>query len=456
MNRLHTRPEFWLVAASVLVCAGTLLRSPVAEIAPDSREYLEFEWSSLQGVLSSPRTVGYPLFLQFCRLLGRPERVAPLLQVGALIAAVWVFFAGLCKAGFRTSVAACCAGALLLGRAGHEWGSALLADSLAISLSLAAVGSFLATTSRAPGLWAWVGLTVCTMGAYHTRPAQLFLLPLWPALGWLLDRYLLRREVAFAARWRRVGWYCVVAGVPFLAFCTLRAAAVGHWGLVSFGGYNIVGVAGQFLEEDMVPRLSSDLQPLARDILDRRAALAAEYPRPDVVNIQTYEERFNPVVWRCAVPAARARYKADPAQVNRALSRLSREILTLRPFQYAHWLRCNALHALKQTILLTATDYGTLFAGLIGFAALAWQLIAQRLPATGTADSQRFLERHLLFWTATAFAAASSLLVVLVEPAIARYITAAMGLLPAVVMSWAFHLLIDTAAADRSSRDTSP
>lgn len=449
------RPEFWLVAASVLVCAGSLLRSPVVELAPDSREYLDFAWSSLHGVLTSPRTVGYPLFLQFCRVFGNPEQVAPVLQTWALMTAVWVFFGGLRAAGFRASVAACCAGVLLLGRAGHELSVALLSDSLAISLSLAAAGCFLATTGKSSPLWAWIGLTVCTLAAYHTRPAQLFLLPLWPVLGWFLDCCLLRRDMARGLRWQRVGWYCVAAGAPFLAFCTLRGAVVGHWGLVSFGGYNIVGVAGQVLEADDIPQLADDLQPLAHDILDRRNALGDEFPRPAVVNIQIYEERFNPVVWRCAVPAARAKYGDDPLQINRALTRLSREILSQRPFDYFHWLCCNSLHALKQIILLTATDYGTLFAGLTGLLALGWQLLTQRISTAGAAGQQQFLERQLLFWTAIAFAGSGSLLVILVEPAIARYITAAMVLLPATAMGWVAHALLDTAAVDRSPRETS-
>ena len=70
---------------------------------------------------------------------------------------------------------------------------------------------------------------------------------------------------------------CSIAIVPFLLFCFLRWVVVGHFGLVSFGGMNIIGIAGQFLTEDMIPKLPETVQPLAVRVLATRAERVATF-----------------------------------------------------------------------------------------------------------------------------------------------------------------------------------
>ncbi|HUQ71466.1 MAG TPA: hypothetical protein VM165_18200, partial [Planctomycetaceae bacterium] len=223
---------------------------------------------------------------------------------------------------------------------------------------------------------------------------------------------------------------------PYVVFCGLRWSVVGHAGLVSFGGYNIVGIAGQAIDEPLLSELSADVQPLAREILQRRRSAAVPSDYTAMV------DGFNPVIWEVAVPAAKELYDNDTIRINHAFSQLSREVLQRRPEFYMRWLRGNAFIAFANLMQLTLMDYGTLLLGLLCGLRLAWRLWTGPSPSidvTSADVAQRHLEAHLLLWTAIGFAAAKTLLVLLVEPAGPRYMTPAMSLLPAVLAVWFAH-----------------
>ena len=68
---------------------------------------------------------------------------------------------------------------------------------------------------------------------------------------------------------------------------------------------------------------------------------------------------------------------------------------------------------------------------LTHLAALIAGPAAPRAPPRAPPEAAvRFREAHLLLWTALAFAAAKTALVILVEPAIDRYMTGAITFLP--------------------------
>ena len=270
-----------------------------------------------------------------------------------------------------------------------------------------------------------------TFLAYLVRPAYLFLIPLWPVL-WVVPVRLLIRDTMDRRTWWVRGARHVAAGViPFLGFCALRWAIVGHFGIVSFGGYNLIGVVGQFLDEPTIAELPTDLQPLAADMLHRREALPTAEPPRDYLAM---ERMFNPTVWQAAVPAAKEAAGGVPVQVNSLLSRLSRALLASHRREYLRWFAWNGKHAIKQTALLLMTDRGVqllVLAFLSLHAASLWR--GPAVAAAGDDACRGHLERHLLFWTAAGFTAAKTLLVILVEPAIGRYMIAATVLLPAVI-----------------------
>lgn len=430
MNLLRRSPWLWLLLAWLFATThGLATHGFRATIEPDSETYLNFDWSSPAAALSNLRTCGYPLFLSLVTSLSSRSSAVPVAHWLAWLAVDWLLYRGLVRAGYRPFVAVWAAAALLLGHAAQTFTPVVLADSLASSLSVAAAGCFLGTTSCACLRRDWIGLTVTTFLAYQVRPAFLFLIPLWPVLWVVFGTSRLSEAMSRRTRWVRGGRYVAAGIIPFLTFCAVRWAIVGHFGLVSFGGYNLIGVVGQFPDADSIESLPADLQPLATDMLRRRDALPDAEPPSDYLAM---ERMFNPTVWQAAVPAARDAARGDAVQVNSLLTRLSRALLAGHGADYLQWLAWNGKHAVKQTVLLLMTDRGVQFLAL-GFLVLhatsLWR--GPSRVATGDGAGGANLEPQLLFWTAVGFTAAKTLLVILVEPAIGRYMIAATVLLPA-------------------------
>ncbi|MFN9978053.1 MAG: hypothetical protein ACK58T_49910, partial [Phycisphaerae bacterium] len=61
-----------------------------------------------------------------------------------------------------------------------------------------------------------------------------------------------------------------IVSLPMIGYSMLRYSVTGHFGVVSFGGYNVAGIAGQFLVKDDIPLLSPDLQQMATEAIERR------------------------------------------------------------------------------------------------------------------------------------------------------------------------------------------
>lgn len=430
MKQLVRQPCFWLVGLAVIVLFNRLLTGMlVPTFVRDSPGYVEFDWSE---PLSQKRTIGYPLFLAVTSLFGGDQRAVPVAHWIALTSACGVFYWGLRRVGYSAWTAGWCAATLLLGRSVIDLGHQVIGDSLALSLSIAATGCFLATRRSAVRSWPFVGCAVLTFLAYQVRPAYLFLLPLWPVASlWIEMTEASGRTMRMRAS--RATAFAAATLLPFLAFCGLRAVTVGHFGLVPFGGYNIVGVAGQILDDRLVNDLPSDLQPLGKEIM----RLRKEHDESDMpVDFLTMEKRFNSTIWQMAVPAANAIYDDDTVEVNQALSKLSKQVIRQRPQAYVHWLVGNTNHARQQLTQLTVFDKGTLLVGLLLIYAHLSSLVVgvrRRSSVANTEADVQHRERHIVFWIAILFALAKTSLVVLVEPANDRYMTPAMVFLPAVL-----------------------
>jgi hypothetical protein len=428
IDKRHIRSLAALVAVAgllLILLATTERLSPT--FMPDSEGYVNFDWSA---PLSQTRTVGYPLFLVVVGLFGKDQVAVPLFHWLALSLASIVFYWGLCRIGFRPWTAAWCAIATLLGRSVWDLGHQVIADSLAISLTVAATGFFLGAIATSVRSWAMLGCIGFTFAAYQVRPAFLFLLPLWP-LAALLPQMWTAAFPGWKSRIRMSAIFAAGSALPFVAFCIFRGASVGHWGLVSFGGANIVGVAGQLLDEALVAQLTEDVRPLAMRIVQLRNELP-EYEPP--TSFTAMESMFNPMVWKIAVPVAEGLYRDDRVTLNQSLTNLSHQVLWLRSAAYARWLLWNLNHARQQIIRLTAFDKGTMLAGLLFLFTHLLSLRSCPSELRSSNPEARWIqhrERHILLWLAILFAAGKTALVILVEPANDRYMSPAMVLLPA-------------------------
>jgi hypothetical protein len=442
MKRALATPYFWIVVAALIAFGYHAWSGNFAvRQSLDTPSYRDFDAASLKSALSEIRTFGYPLFLKGLEAAGIGEGGAPCVHFLASALAAAAFCAGLRTAGFGAPAAAAASSSLLFVHAARTSLPELIPDSLALSLAIAATGAFLVAVSRRGGWLAFFALALLTFLTYQFRPAYLFLIPLWPALALALESFLTRREDSLRRRIARLGGYLAATTVPFLLFCGLRGATVGHFGLVSFGGYNVVGIAAQFLDEPLASEMPSDLRPLAEEIVRRRPSVEGISPPTD---FYAMESSYNPTVWGLVVPTAREVVEGDDVVVNDRLSRLSAEIVHRRPAAFARWLFWNGKHAVRQCLSISVCDGATLmvFAALLGMHGL--RLVRRRvlLPQEAVDGRDESLARHriedhLLLWTALAFCAAKILLVIGVEPAIGRYMASAAAFLPPAIAVWA-------------------
>jgi hypothetical protein len=220
--------------------------------------------------------------------------------------------------------------------------------------------------------------------------------------------------------------------VPFLAWCGLRWVTVGHFGLVSFGGYNLIGITGQFVDEELTRELAGEWQTFAQQILERRREMPGWEPP---VDYYAMERMYNGTVWTICVPAARDMAPDEPVRVNELLSGLSREVLSRRPGAYLRWLRWGLREGMAAILWLSVINKATLAClGLLVVCEVV-DLVRRSAPGPGAtidieAREAALRARQVLFVTATGFALAVLLLVVLVEIPNHRYMTPASVFVP--------------------------
>ncbi len=146
-------------------------------------------------------------------------------------------------------------------------------------------GLFLGDDGRATGA---VGMGIArrvTMAAYLVRPAFLFMLVLWPTLGPWMHLWVYRRS--WITTFRRLLLYSVLTFGCFFGYCGLRMMVVGEFGFVSFAGYNLIGISGQYLTDSEVERLPEDLQELARRMIANRIHID-DYSPPDTFETMVF------------------------------------------------------------------------------------------------------------------------------------------------------------------------
>jgi hypothetical protein len=263
VSRIEIRILSGLTALSVaiLIVAGRF----VPQALPDTPGYLRIV--GFPAMLAEPRTPLYG-WLVAALDLGHDRFVAvPAFNVATYIAAVWLLVAQLRRYGL-SSTAGLGIGAALL------FANALLIDSTwvhpelpSITCALLAVAATVRLVDEPRCRWAWVAMCAGTALAYVLRPS---FLPLVMALPVLYAA--LRAIRGDALRLPRAAAILVVAAAPFLGIATLRAAVVGDFNIVSFGGFAMSGLTTLIVSDDTVARLPDDLKPFAAQVLAARRA----------------------------------------------------------------------------------------------------------------------------------------------------------------------------------------
>src|SRR5262245_50847580 len=218
-------------------------------------------------MLAQHRSPLYAWLVATLDLGGAGHAAVPAFQIATYMAAVWLLVAQLRRYGL-SGVAALSVGAALL------FANALLIDApwihpelLSITCALAAVAATIELAHEEPRRWAWPLACAATACAYILRPSFLPLVVALPAL------YAALRAIrGDPLRLSRAAAILAVAAAPFLGIATLRAATVGDFNIVSFGGFAMSGLATLILSDDTVARLPDDVKPFAAQALAARRA----------------------------------------------------------------------------------------------------------------------------------------------------------------------------------------
>ncbi|MDY7092555.1 MAG: hypothetical protein SX243_06220 [Acidobacteriota bacterium] len=300
-------PLPWLLAQALVLwwrCAEAGLL--VAERVPDSSGYLNLANLSLDSkrwleqVLGTTRTYGYPLFLKIAGWASPEHAAVPAAHLVCYIVAILLSWHAFSRYSGRPWLAFWVVTPLfyagVLSMAGR-----IQADFLGAAAALASLGLLLWLARRPESVALWSALTASVALTYHVRPAYLFLLPLVPLLGVAL-RWLLPEERRL--RWRWAVGLVLAMVLPFLAYSSLRWAVMGHFGLVSFGGYNLAGVVTPLLDEELIAELPEEDQELGRLVLEKRREIGLETVSWDTP-VEHWHGQYNRSVWSAAVPASR-------------------------------------------------------------------------------------------------------------------------------------------------------
>ena len=445
MNRREILPVTCLISQMLLI--GVFVSRYEPHSVGDTASYVDFRMDSLEAAFSQIRTPGYPLFLQAVRTFSPDLSAVPLCQYGVWCMATACFWWGLRKLSsnaWRSSLLSC---VLLYCNILHDHVNTVATDTIAAAAGIAVCGcliGWLAMGERSFSLLLSMGLLVLT--ACLIRPACLFLVPMLPITASLLAGI---RDGRFAGikAWRTGVRLLPVVSLPVLSYCLLRWLVVGHFGLVSFGGYSFVGLAGQWVDATVIPQLSEELQPLAQLALTRKQQYESEHPLAIESGPGQYmrlEQRFDSTIYQAFAPAASELFGNNVLKANEALGKLAGEVIQLRLRNYAIWVA----KASRQAVRITALDLmSNPVAILLLLIAFVLQLVTFRGQRGGAgpeclpirsdeiADRRESIKVSETVWIlAGSYLLFSTLLVVVVCPPYGRYMDANAVLLPVLLV----------------------
>jgi len=413
----------------------------------DSDSYLDASRLSMLELLADKRTFPYPMLLRALSHISPDFSLLPEIQFLAHVLTVLIFYRGARDYGFSKAGAVLAASPLLYLRVFWVHVAQVMTDSLAASLAVLTMGLLFMVLSQLTSPMLRGGLALSTTMTYLMRPAYLFIVPLVPLLGWLLSA--LRERISPFGRPTRLlfGLFLLVLG-PLLAFSTLRFALVGHFGLASVGGLNIVSLATQMLTRDIMARLPPETQKLALAIIDRRekdreameakrCADPLKVRHTHYVMYEVFTECYNYhgiMSEQVAMSLYSGRSESpDLVIVNRKLTELSLAILKERPVHYAYWLFYSFMYGISVVIRY---DYPVVILVML---LCAFQLaIAMQAHYMGKATillpmAVAPLELCSMTLMAMSFFLSGLLLIILVEPAVSRYVFAVDMFLPSIL-----------------------
>lgn len=399
----------------------------------DTAGYQNMDWSSWTAAMSGMRTPGYPAFLKAVGLVSTDPRSVPIAHFFAHAISVVVLYYGLQQLTgdwIRPFVAS---SAVIYSRIMFCYFSTIATDSLAAAVGIFVCGLVMLRL-RSPGLLTSLCLALSVAAGWLIRPSYLYLIPFVPVSTWLIYR-IPCASLSRSRTWHTTSAFLLVV-VPLILYCSLRLATVGRFGIVSFGGYNLLGIAGQFLNQEDIPRLSPELQPLAAKAIERRESKSfqsipfADLPKS---NYMRMENHYDVTIWQIFTDSASP--NSNSVLQNSQLRQLAQELIALHPSDYVTWLIKASRQAVRK-LLWDFADNGfgfLLLCSATGLLVLTHTFMYSRNPKSIGRGSETF---GIVSVMAILYCAMSLAVVIPVCPPLGRFTDAASALLAAPLAVW--------------------
>ena len=404
---------------------------------PDTPGYLRIV--GFPAMLAEPRTPLYGWLVAALDLGGSSHLAVPAFQIATYLAAVWFMVAALRHYGLSAAAALSVGAALLFANAFLIDASWVHPELLSITCALAAVAGTIELAHAEPRWWTWLLVCAGAALAYVLRPSFLLLVVALPALFVMLRA--MRRD---ALRLARAAAIFVVTATPFLGIATLRAATVGDFNIVSFGGYAMSGLTTLLLADDTVAKLPEDLRPYATQILAARRA-GEDSGRfigipPNASNERSYysaalayfdvlARTHDDMIYEVITPTRGA--NESWVDFNRRLSRFSFAVVRAAPERYAAWIVGGATRVIGHAIV---TNLPAALAIVVIAVVWPWNVVTRGQAAVSAVSrlDVPVMAALAILW----FVGAGILTVLMSSPSI-RYIETSTVLVAPALIYWA-------------------
>jgi hypothetical protein len=409
---------------------------------PDSPGYLKI--LGYPAMLAQPRPPLYGWLVAALDLGGADHLAVPPFQIITYVAAVWLLAVQLRRYGLSAAATLSVAAALLFANAFLIDANWVHPELLSITCALVAVaGTVELTAAQAqPRRSGWLLVCAGTALAYVLRPSFLLLVVALPALYAVL-----RAMRGDTLRPLRAAAILVVTAAPFLGIATLRAATVGDFNIVSFGGYAMSGLTTLILSDDTVARLPDDLKPYAAQVLAARRAgedsghmigippnssgqhsfYSAALTYFDVL-ARTHDD----MIYEIITPTRRP----DESWIdfNRRLMRFSIAVVRASPERYAAWIAGGSTRVVGRSLAANIPAAVAILAIVIIW---PWHLFVR--GRIGVAPISR-LDVPVMAMLTVLWFVGSGILTMLMSAPSTRYIETASVLVPPLLIYWAVQL----------------
>jgi hypothetical protein len=396
--------------------------------SPDTPSYLAAAQAA--DPLGQPRIALYGWLIGGL-IGGRGAWLLPWLQAAFYLAGLALLLRALRRLGL--SAAGRMAIGLALGGANMLllWANAALPELAGHAALLIALAAAIDIAGGRAMAWRLALVAAAMALAWAFRPAFLPFVLLLPLLPILLPHPVSRRRVAGGV----LGLFAACL-LPFLAFSGLRSAREGDFNVVSFGGFQMSGMAALMLTPGIADRLPADMQGAARQIIVGRQALVASGAALAIPRNSAGQRRFasaaagyfdilvrtHDAVLYGAVAKLRSAGESWVA-FNARMQRLALAVIRAAPVDYAAWLAGATARLVGHALVLDA-------AFLLGSAALAVAL-AMRASRPRRVGPGLARDVAILGVLTGLYTLGDSVLIVAATIPAERYIDSAMLFLPA-------------------------